>query len=315
MIGTLWIGNQLSFITSSIIHDVMKEISTETSTKITTCSEVLASSLDEPPPPEEKRIIVDSRQDLVIYKVSGNQIADPELLTVAENLKPLQEDEVLQKRIWYYFSNIIPLEQRKDINKYTIFTDGTGNYTAAIYHILDWKQNAIIENSTLEVDLADFTDEKQFTPTLVHEFGHMVTLNTSQINYELDKADCPRYFRDPGCSQPSSYLQLFYEHFWKGATYEKWQAIAHESDPAIVESGLKKFYQAYPQDFVNEYAATKIEEDIAESWTIFVLSPKLSGNIPLEQKVNFFYEFPELVQTRSDIRNRICSHFNLKSDQ
>jgi len=48
-------------------------------------------------------------------------------------------------------------------------------------------------------------------------------------------------------------------------------------------------------------------EDIAESFTYFVFTPKPTGNSIKEQKIAFFYEYPELVKLRSDILNGACS--------
>jgi hypothetical protein len=247
---------------------------------------------------------------LVVYQVSGDRITDPNFLNVAENLKPLQADRTSQQRIWDYFVKIVPAEQRTKITEYKIITDGTGNFNAQVFNETTWDENSTTEKWSLLVDLADFVDERQFTSTLLHEFGHMLTLNINQLDYKLDANSCPRYFRDPGCSQPGSYLQLFFERFWTGI-YDEWHTVASQSDPAAVNSGLKAFYQAHSEDFVSEYATTAAHEDIAESWMNFVLSAKPTENTLAEQKVNFFYEFPELVQIRSEIVGRTCEYFNL----
>jgi hypothetical protein len=43
-------------------------------------------------------------------------------------------------------------------------------------------------------------------------------------------------------------------------------------------------------------------EDIAESWTAFVLTDKSAGETISEQKILFFYNFSELVDIREHIR-------------
>ncbi len=48
-------------------------------------------------------------------------------------------------------------------------------------------------------------------------------------------------------------------------------------------------------------------EDIAESWTHFVLQPKPAGDTVSEKKVLFFYDFPELVELREEIVARTFS--------
>jgi len=298
MAGTLWTANKINSIAMA------------TPTEINTCAGMLDATLHGFHLPDGEKVVTDSVQDLVVYQVSGDQIADPKLITVAENLKPLQADTNSQQLIWNYFIKIIPAEQRRNIVEYKIITDGTGNFNALVVSEVNGDQNSTTEKWSLLVDLADFVDEKQFTSTLMHEFGHILTLNINQLDFKLGTANCPRYLKDDGCSQPDSYLQLFYERFWTGI-YDEWHVIASQSDPAAVKSGLETFYQAHPQDFVSQYATTAAHEDIAESWMNFVLSPKPTGDTLAEQKVNFFYAFPELVQIRSELIGRVCGYFNL----
>jgi hypothetical protein len=282
MAGTYWAGNK--FYTAAIA----------TPTEITTCEGLLGVMLHEYGyGPIGDKVVIDSLQDLVVYQVSGDQINNPNFLAVPENLKPLQADTASQQRIWDYFVQIIPAEQRTKITEYKVITDGTGNFNAQVYNEATWDDNSTTEKWSLLVDLADFASERKFTAVLLHEFGHILTLNINQLDYRLDAGNCPRYFRDPGCSQPDSYLQLFFERFWTGI------------------SDKETYYQTHPGDFVSGYAATAVYEDIAESWTHFVLSPKPGGETVAEQKVNFFYEFPELVQIRSELIGRMCGYFNL----
>jgi len=297
IVGAFWVGN---------------EVYTTAIAPPTTCEGLLDVMLREYGyGPIGDKVVTDSLQDLVIYQVSGDQISDPNFLDVPENLKPLQADTASQQRIWDYFVRIIPADNRANLTEYKIMTDGTGNNRLAqVQNEVTWDQNSTAEKWSLQVDLADFANERKFTAVLLHEFGHILTLNINQLDNQLDADSCPRYFRDPGCSEPDSYLQLFFERFWTGI-YDEWRVVASQSDPAAVKSGLDTFYQAHPGDFVSPYDVTAVYEDLAESWTHFILSPKPDGDTVAEQKVNFFYEFPELVQIRSELIGRMCSYFNL----
>ena len=53
---------------------------------------------------------------------------------------------------------------------------------------------------------------------------------------------------------------------------------------------------------MTDYAATDPSEDIAESFTYFVLWPRQGGGSVWEQKLDFFYGYPELVELRAGIR-------------
>ena len=114
---------------------------------------------------------------------------------------------------------------------------------------------------------------------------------------------CP----DEGCSRDNSYLNQFVNEFWPDDLYNEWDEIQYEEDDDTYYDMLDAFYVKYQNQFVTDYAATNPEEDIAESWTYFVLQPKPDGNTIAEQKVLFFYDFPELVELRNEIASRVVS--------
>jgi hypothetical protein len=58
---------------------------------------------------------------------------------------------------------------------------------------------------------------------------------------------------------------------------------------------------------VDDYSTTHPAEDIAESFTYFVFGPKPTGNSIKEQKIAFFYEYPELIHLRENILSGACS--------
>ena len=72
-------------------------------------------------------------------------------------------------------------------------------------------------------------------------------------------------------------------------------------------NALYGFYKKYQDQFVGDYAVTHPAEDIAESFTHFVFSPKPAGESIRDQKVRFFYEYPELVELRGQILNATCA--------
>jgi hypothetical protein len=58
---------------------------------------------------------------------------------------------------------------------------------------------------------------------------------------------------------------------------------------------------------VDDYATTHPTEDIAESFAYFVFSPEPTGDSIKDQKIAFFYEYPELVKLRQSILQGGCS--------
>ena len=256
-------------------------------------------------------------QYLVTYTVNGDQISNPFYESVSNDLKDEQQDSVSHELVWNYFTALIPAEERKFVTEYSITTDGVDNSLAAVVQTYDGPNHW-----ALEVDILDIKDTYNLTFTLIHEFGHLLTLNSEQAPpsirvfnnpddegiFQQEIAKCPEYFPGEGCSTSTSYINAFYDRFWVDI-YDEWDEINYIEDEDAYYEALDDFYYKYENQFVTDYAVTTPEEDIAESWTFFVLAPRPSGDTITDQKVLFFYEYPELVQLREKILNSLCISF------
>jgi hypothetical protein len=258
---------------------------------------------------------------LVTYTVSADKILSPDyMIGVPANLRDYQLDTSSQKKIWDYFSAIIPPEQRSFLEQYDVFTDGRDNILASVS-----QSQTDMGRWVLTVDIVDAANPQDLTFTLVHEFGHLLTLNPSQVTpsellfknpdslkiFRQEANACKTYFANEGCSHPDSYINKFFDRFWP-EIYDEWLKIDALSDQNRFETALEKFYEKYKDQFVTDYAPTNPVEDIAETFTFFVIKPKPAGESIADQKVLFFYDFPELVQLRSQIAHRLCAQLNQK---
>jgi len=252
---------------------------------------------------------------LVTYSVFGNRIDNPTFESVSDNLIDLQDDEASQQEIWDYFVTLIPLNQRDALAEYSIVTDGEGNVLAAVtqtfYDPALW---------SLEVDISDSNDKLNLTYTLIHEYAHLLTLGPDQVTPSVaifDNPDdddiyydevnaCPDYFPGEGCSRPDSYINAFFNEFWADI-HEEWQDINLIQDDDAYYEALDYFYYEYEDRFVTDYAASNPEEDMAEAFSFFILSPHPARDTIAKEKILFFYDYPELVQLRDEIISGICS--------
>jgi hypothetical protein len=254
---------------------------------------------------------------LVTYEVEGDRITAPANRSVPDELRDRQQDRAAHESIWNYFVSIIPAEQRSLLSGFFIFTDGTSNHLAAVSPKLNHPEQWI-----LHVDILDSESYYDLTYTLIHEQGHLLTLNANQVPpsdaifehpnnkgiYQREAAACPQYFTGEGCSQPASYINQFFERFWP-YIYPDWEKIDLEEDEDTRLRMLRDFYRTYEDQFLSDYAATSPAEDIAESWTFFVLSPKPELTSIANEKILFFYEYPELVELRTQILKQVCVEF------
>ena len=255
--------------------------------------------------------------NLVTYTVDGDRISRPEYDSVSSGLDQIQHDTATQQAAWNLFTHLIPLEDRWMVGQYLVFTDGESNVLAAVEQTYYDPSLWIVE-----VDAADLKNQDELVFTLVHEYAHLLTLNPKQVPpdfkvyndpenldvYQSEVDACANYFPGEGCSLPDSYINLFYGRFWTDLT-DEWQPI---DDLANIDNlqpyydKLYTFYENHQDQFVDDYAPTDPSEDIAESFAYFVFSPKPAGDTIAEQKMLFFYEYPELAQLRSDILQSLC---------
>jgi hypothetical protein len=211
---------------------------------------------------------------------------------------------------WKQIYNILPSDL---LDKYVVslrlFTDGRDEDLGGMNQMNDAVKHWQIDLDTADMRLfsKDSIEILDYTHTLVHEFGHLLSLNSSQIQLTDDEfEDCAKgYLTTEGYAIKGSYLEQFVEQFWSASLLHEWRTIDRIKKDKRRVNRLYKFYLKHSDDFLSDYAAESPEEDIAESWTFFVLSDKPKQESNKYKKVLFFYQFPQLVEYRKHIRSRI----------
>lgn len=253
---------------------------------------------------------------LVTYTISGDELLYPEIYpNVPSRWRKLQEDTEAHANLWRYFTALIPASERTYLNEFIVYTDGKDEELAAV-------SQSVTDPARwdLWVDISDAKNPQDLTFTLIHEFGHLLTLNAAQIEPNLrvfenyddpdifyeESLSCPNYFAYEGCANADSYINLFIEEFWYDI-FDEWEDIDLEEDEDRYYERLDEFYYNYEDQFVTDYAATSPEEDVAEAFSYFILAERPEGDSIAEEKVLFFYQFPELIQLRRQIAIGLCS--------
>lgn len=254
-------------------------------------------------------------QELVIYELDGDVLVNPQFIDVDDTYVAFRDDQDKHREVWEMFRQLIPEQARSLLSGLIIFTDGRDETLA--YVEPDSNDN---DQWLLAVDIMDADESMAMKATLLHEFAHLLTLQNKQMDmneevlvaeeddpiHAIAEEACAYYFvSGMGCIKEASYLNQFYSQFWTDIA-DEWRERGVEDD----EDELEKFYGDYEIRFVTEYAAASPEEDIAETWTYFILSPLTDGNEIWEQKILFFRQYPEQLQLRVDILNRLLTYLS-----
>lgn len=223
------------------------------------------------------------------------------------------EDEILlldwkhtkeNNEIWNIFIWIIPQVYRWDFKNFFVYDNKISDTSAYV------AQNINDNNKwDLSINISSFQEENGLInrdnaiETLIHEFAHVLTLWKTQVRYipiyawdqfiEKAEQDCKTYFIWEWCLSSDSYLYWFIKEFW--------QENFSRSQDNIEDD----FFSENKNAYITEYAASNPWEDIAESFSFFVLLPKPDGENIAEDKLLFFYQYPELIKLRNFIRMRI----------
>ncbi|GAB6414899.1 hypothetical protein bcgnr5372_07520 [Bacillus luti] len=261
---------------------------------------------------------------LASYYIDGDEIVDPYFEKIerkrlnkvfAEDKEA--KDEVLQQRqdrryhedLWDMYRTLIPAKYRGNITEFDLITDG---YDGVVAHVMPSMENP--KDWTLSLDTLDSAvNIDEVMKTLIHETAHVLTLGHKQIPvneqylkaFEEDKDiasyqnKCKSLFLQEGCAKESSYINQFHNSFWKQIEQEWTEKKVEESEEAQMQ-----FFKERQDEFVSEYGTTNVAEDIADTFTAFILqdSKEVKEGTELKyKKIAFFYQFPELVKMRAEV--------------
>lgn len=230
---------------------------------------------------------------LTLYEVIGSDLRKIKDYPVPNRLKRWQEDTERHQQMWDFYKKLIPSDQLHLIKEFEVFhsNDELAGY---VFELDDgsrkWRTGLAID---LPGDLNGRDLNSEFAYTCIHEFGHILTLNESQM--QSGSGSCSTYQTYEGCTSPHSYINELFNIGWTDI---------HEEHQSLDEDELYDFYLKYQNRFVTDYAATNPGEDIAEVFTTFVINDNApTGNTIADQKINAMYNRDELIELRKHMRN------------
>lgn len=233
---------------------------------------------------------------LTLYSIQGDNISKIKDYDVKNKYTSYQQDVAKHQEMWKYFTTLIPLEYRSYFVEFEVI-HGEGELLGYVTPIntedlSKWRMGLAIDavGDLSKIDLAT-----EFAYTSIHEYGHVLTLNHTQIDALTGEGACGAYHLEEGCASPNSYINELYNIGWADIAAE-FKAIKNDNQ-------AYDFYEKYKDRFVTEYAASNPAEDVAEVFAVFVTADnKPTGNTIADKKVLAMYDHPELVELRDKIR-------------
>jgi len=241
---------------------------------------------------------------ITLYKVTDEKLEKiKDYKVTGEDLK-IQKAITKHQKLWNLTKRIIPQDYRKYVGEFMILnSEEIAGYVSEIKQDLSQWQFGLALN--LAYSNGEPDNNNEFLYTIIHEFGHILSLNISQVDATIDENSCSHYFTGEGCARANSYFYKFYNKFW--------EPIWHEFIKLESEEEIYAFYEKHSTQFVTDYAATNPGEDFAETFATFVMSDKPGNTSIANQKLMFMHQQDELVKLRDHIRTELKANLSLKS--
>ena len=251
------------------------------------------------------------------FKLSENEAIFDKAYDYKNEVTTTKDQSVAQKRA-NYLVQLIPYKYRKTVPYYHALGvsndgDSPGGLAIPLY----------TSRNDFTIAINHFVDrgKKEFFQTLIHEYGHAFSLSEGGVGLQCaagyeksydewictkagseDYKDfsCPAGYEtlETGCIPLKGYLNSFKNKFWS-------EALLKEKEESMMGGGNEDFYEKYKDDFVTGYASTNFAEDFAESFMYFVFYAQPIGDLTKDKKVNFFYQYPELIELRKHIQKEL----------
>lgn len=235
-------------------------------------------------------------KEITLYKINGENITRIKNYEVTGKNLDFQNDINKHQEIWNLVKKIIPANQRERITEFLIYN---GSNSKTLGYVSNRSRDLSKWQLAIAIDYAykgGFNKNGLLSYIIVHEFGHILTLNETQII--RGKNNCNTYKSQLGCSKQDSYLNNSFQSYWK----DIWNEHRNSQNS---EASKDAFYRKHTNRFVTKYAAKNPLEDIAETFSMFVLYEKPNSNIIASKKVLSMYNKTEFVAFRNHIRQNL----------
>lgn len=191
---------------------------------------------------------------------------------------------------WETLATITPPGQLLDLALFGGFqsTEDGEETTLAFVNILD--DAGSIFQMSVNVDEAQ-ADPNELMLTMAHEFAHVFTNLSTQLDRFVEPSSCSTYDNGEGCYRPDALMTDWIQRFWG-------DGLIDQIDPFQEPSGAEGEQRCdLNPGFLGPYAASNPEEDFAESFSAFVFRLPVP-TAELQSKIDWFAAQPGLAEFR-----------------
>lgn len=233
---------------------------------------------------------------ITLYSVANGSITKKRDFNTSGELKVAQDDVLFHQEIWKRVAQMIPEDRLAKMDEFMIYWGGFVGSAGFASHINPELSKWILGIAVDYTVLNEPEGEQNLNYLIAHEYGHILSLNDTQVDGSIDEDNCQAFYTGSGCSNTDSFMNQFYNYHWA----DIWPEREKIQD---ADGNDDDFFTTYESRFVTRYAGTNPTEDIAEVFAYFVLEDDLPINGT--SKVEAMYANDELSALRQQMRQNI----------
>lgn len=239
----------------------------------------------------------DPEGGITLYSVNGESITKQTDYSVTGSDLEDQMNTQKHQEIWTLTKKIIPASYLGKVKEFLLYNGESQESNAFVAKITDdlkeWRYGVAI-NYAYE---GGFNVDGELQRSITHEFGHILSLNDTQLDGLISEENCPNYYPEDGCAKTGAYINTFYTTFWPSSLVKEFNNNADNA----------KFFKNNSDKFISDYAASSPIEDFAVVFASFVMDPLPAANSTAikDLKVLSLSKYPELVNMRTSIRTNL----------
>lgn len=176
----------------------------------------------------------------------------------------LGEEDATLADAWVTLASIAPPTQLSDLALFGGFAGSVDEDEPTLAFVNTLDDDGTVFQMSVNLNEAD-ADADELTLTMVHEFSHVFTGLSTQVDRSKGPESCATYFNGEGCYLTDSLMFGWIDEFWGNGLIER-------VDPNVEASAsLGDEICDLDAGFFGPYAASGPEEDFAEAFSAWVL--------------------------------------------
>jgi len=185
----------------------------------------------------------------------------------------------VDQQLFTFFQSVIGQEAvTRYVDEFRVFS-GDIEELSAFVETKGRDNEWIVGVNRAEFDITDQLNRESFAELFVHEYAHLLFL------------------------EDKDFVEEYRGLFWSGADERHSNAVADTDNRWVV---LEQYFKANSARFVSDYATLNVDEDMAETFQVFVTQPKPQGSSVRDQKVLYFYNSPAMMDVRAMVRSNLA---------